>query len=76
MFQGHNSFNKNCRCTFVLSSYAEDNILKVPKCEIFDQFFLTPINCAWVGNLRTGEKKFLGGRLRQIFAILCFLRTR
>ncbi len=60
MFQGHNSFNKNCRCTFVLSSYAEDNILKVPKCEIFDPFFLTPINCAWVGNLRTGEKKNLG----------------
>jgi hypothetical protein len=32
--------------------------LKVPKCEIFDQFFLAPINPIWVGDLRTGEKKF------------------
>jgi hypothetical protein len=31
--------------------------LKVPKCEIFDPFFLTPINPIWVGDLRTGEKK-------------------
>jgi hypothetical protein len=31
--------------------------LKVPKCEIFDPFFFTPINTIWVGDLRTGEKK-------------------
>ncbi len=31
--------------------------LKVPKCEIFDPFFFTPINRIWVGDLRTGEKK-------------------
>jgi hypothetical protein len=31
--------------------------LKVPKCEIFDPFFFTPINPIWVGDLRTGEKK-------------------
>ncbi len=30
--------------------------LKVPKCEIFDPFFVTPINLIWVGVLRTGEK--------------------
>jgi hypothetical protein len=30
--------------------------LKVPKCEIFDPFFFTPINPIWVGDLRTGEK--------------------
>ncbi len=28
--------------------------LKVPKCEIFDPFFFTPINPLWVGDLRTG----------------------
>jgi hypothetical protein len=33
--------------------------LKVPKCEIFDPFFLTPINPIWVGDMRTGEKKKL-----------------
>jgi hypothetical protein len=48
--------------------------LKVPKCEIFDPFFFTPINPIWVGDLRTGEKKNLFRRLRQIFAILFFLR--
>ncbi len=32
--------------------------LKVPKCQIFDPFFLTPINPIWVGDSRTGEKKF------------------
>ncbi len=32
-------------------------VLKVPKCEIFDPFFFTPINPVWVGDLRTGEKK-------------------
>ncbi len=32
--------------------------LKVPKCEIFDPFFFTSINPIWVGDLRTGEKKF------------------
>jgi hypothetical protein len=32
--------------------------LKVPKCEIFDPFFFTPINSIWVADLRTGEKKF------------------
>jgi hypothetical protein len=31
--------------------------LKVPKCEIFDPFFFTPINPIWVGDLRTEEKK-------------------
>ena len=31
--------------------------LKVPKCEIFDPFFFTPINPIWVGDLRTGKKK-------------------
>jgi hypothetical protein len=31
--------------------------LKVPKCEIFDPFFFTPINPIWVGDLRIGEKK-------------------
>jgi hypothetical protein len=31
--------------------------LKVPKCEIFDPFFFTPINPIWVGDLRTGEKQ-------------------
>ena len=31
--------------------------LKVPKCEIFDPFFFTPINPIWVGDLRTGGKK-------------------
>jgi hypothetical protein len=34
-----------------------DSSLKVPKCEIFDPFFFTPINPMWVGDLRTGEKK-------------------
>jgi hypothetical protein len=28
--------------------------LKVPKCEIFDPFFITPINPIWIGDLRTG----------------------
>ncbi len=46
-----------------------ENKLKVPKCEIFDPFFFTPINPIWVGDLRTGEKKFLFRRPRQIF---CF----
>ncbi len=32
-------------------------LLKVPKCEIFDPFFFTPINPIWVGDLRTREKK-------------------
>jgi hypothetical protein len=32
--------------------------LKVPKCEIFDPFIFTSINPIWVGDLRTGEKKF------------------
>ncbi len=31
--------------------------LKVPKCEIFDPFFFTPINPIWVDDLRTGKKK-------------------
>ncbi len=48
--------------------------LKVPKCEIFDPFFFTPINPIWVGDLRTGEIKKNFRRLRQIFAILFFLR--
>jgi hypothetical protein len=50
-----------------------NNLLKVPKCEIFDPSFLTPINPIWVGELRTGEKKKIR-RPRQIFAILFFLR--
>ncbi len=29
--------------------------LKVPKCEIFDPFYFTPINPIWVGDLRTGD---------------------
>ncbi len=29
----------------------------MPKCEIFDPFFFTPINPIRVGDLRTGEKK-------------------
>jgi hypothetical protein len=36
-----------------------DADLKVPKCEIFDPFFFTPINPIWVSDLRTGEKKIL-----------------
>jgi hypothetical protein len=48
--------------------------LKVPKCEIFDPFFFTSVNPIWVGDLRTGEKKNFVRRLRQIFAILVFLR--
>ncbi len=48
--------------------------LKVPKCEIFDPFFFTSVNPIWVGDLRTGEKKIFVRRLRQIFAILVFLR--
>jgi hypothetical protein len=51
-----------------------DADLKVPKCEIFDPFFFTPINPIWVSDLRTGEKKNFVRRLRQIFAILFFLR--
>ncbi len=35
-----------------------DLALKVPKCEIFDPFFFTPINPIWVGDLRTGENFF------------------
>jgi hypothetical protein len=46
----------------------------VPKCEIFDPFFFTSVNPIWVGDLRTGEKKIFVRRLRQIFAILVFLR--
>jgi hypothetical protein len=46
--------------------------LKVPKCEIFDPFF-TSINPIWVGDLRTGEFFCFLQRLREIFAILCFL---
>jgi hypothetical protein len=46
--------------------------LKVPKCEIFDPFFFTPVNPIWVGDFRTGEKKFFFRRLRQIFAIFFF----
>ncbi len=48
--------------------------LKVPKCEIFDPFFFTSVNPIWVGDLRTGENKIFVRRLRQIFAILFFLR--
>ena len=48
--------------------------LKVPKCEIFDPFFFTSVNPIWVGDLSTGEKKIFVRRLRQIFAILFFLR--
>jgi hypothetical protein len=48
--------------------------LKVPKCEIFDPIFFTLINPIWVGDLRTREKKKKFRRLRQIFAILFFLR--
>ena len=55
-------------------SKSRPSTLKVPKCEIFDPFFFTPINPIWVGDLRTGEKKIFFGRLRQIFAILFFLR--
>ena len=36
----------------------KNNCLKVPKCEIFDPFFFTPINPIWVSDLRTGEKFF------------------
>ncbi len=49
--------------------------LKVPKCEIFDPFFFTPIHPIWVGDLRTGEKKFCCRRLRQIFAIFFFTQA-
>ena len=37
--------------------HKDDCPLKVPKCEIFDPFFFTPINPILVGDLRTGEKK-------------------
>ncbi len=47
-------------------------LLKVPKCEIFDPFFLTSINPIWVGDLRTGEEKIFFRRLLQIFAIFFF----
>ena len=59
---------------FLFTRIAYNQTLKVPKCEIFDPFFLTPINPIWVGDLRTGEKKKKFRRLRQIFAILFFLR--
>ena len=39
--------------------------LKVPKCEIFDPFFITSINPIWVGDLRTGEEKNLFPVLRK-----------
>jgi hypothetical protein len=42
-----------CKWNVATSKY----YLKVPKCEIFDPFFFTPINPIWVGGLRTGEKK-------------------
>jgi hypothetical protein len=57
-----------------LSHVSASITLKVPKCEIFDPFFFTPINPIWVSDLRTGEKKIFVRRLRQIFAILFFLR--
>ncbi len=58
-----------CAQTFLIVYY-----LKVPKCEIFDPFFFTPINPIWVDDLRTGEENFFFRRLREIFAILVFLR--
>jgi hypothetical protein len=39
--------------------------LRVPKCEVFVPFFLTPINLIWVGDLRTGIV-FVVLRLRQM----------
>ncbi len=45
----------------------------MPKCEIFDPFFYIN-NPIWVGYLRTGEFFYFLRRLREIFAILCFLR--
>ena len=54
--------------------YMNSIFLKVPKCEIFDPFFFTPINPIWVGDLRTGEQKKIFRRPWQIFAILFFLR--
>ena len=47
----------NCACTVQCSYMERFQPLKVPKCEIFDPFFFTPINPIWVGDLRTGEKK-------------------
>ena len=41
----------------ILKTQRVADMLKVPKCEIFDPFFFTPINPIWVGDLRTGEKK-------------------
>jgi hypothetical protein len=58
----------------LLPKGAQTKYLKVPKCEIFDPVFFTPINPIWVGDLRTGEKKIFVRRLWQIFAILFFLR--
>ncbi len=58
----------------VMNQSCEACVLKVSKCEIFDPFFFTSINPIWVGDLRTGEFFIFFRRLRQIFAILCFLR--
>ncbi len=34
----------------------------MPKCEIFDSFFITSINPIWVGDLRTGEENFFSSK--------------
>jgi len=69
-------FCDKCRqiCRGGIMSYSMYVYLKVPRCEILDPFFFTPINPIWVGDLRTGEQKNFFRRLRQIFVILRFLR--
>jgi hypothetical protein len=64
-------YSTSAHCTLHWNLYMRQK-LKVPKCEIFDPFFFTSVNPIWVGELRTGEKKILVRRLRQIFAILVF----
>ncbi len=41
-------------CAFNFVTFRFWMSLKVPKCEIFNPFFFTPINPIWVGDLRTG----------------------
>jgi hypothetical protein len=64
-----------CICICKQQHSFQRSHLKVPKCEIFDPFFFTPINPIWVGDLRTGEQKIFFRRLRQIFAIFFFTQA-
>jgi hypothetical protein len=50
--------------------------LKVPKCEIFDPFFFTPINPIWVGDLRTGKKKIFSKTTADIRHFVFFTQAQ